>query len=164
MSSFKAFSTENLNIELMGENFFRAILVLQPYWKIMTYWLTSSNIMLHWQQNSTSKLIYFWDWLLEMFNLSIDYRRGLEWFHLYHSNFLNFLEWTATKVSETVFYLYRKCLCLQILIFIDIQNYHFRKVSSSFQITPKYFHNLLCQLIKIKRYGLSHELLSGQET
>lgn len=137
MSSFKFFSTENINVELMGGSFFRAILILQPYWKTMIYlkdyWLTSSNIMLHWQQNSILKSIDSWDWPLEMFNLSIDYRTWLEFFH-FHSKCLNFLEWIATKVSEPQFYLYCKSLCLQIQIFIDIQNYHFRKCHHLFKL------------------------------
>lgn len=96
MSSFKVFSVGNLNVELIGESFYRATLILQPFWKIMTYWLTSSNIH-HWQQNSTSKSLHSWDWLLEMFSLSIDYRKELELFNLHHSKYLHFLEWTATK-------------------------------------------------------------------
>lgn len=113
---------ENLNIELMGKA------TIELFWFCNhneRSWLTDlpSLMLCHSDsRKALSKSIYFWDWPLEMSNLFIDYRRGLKWFYLYHSKYLNLLEWTGTKVSE------RNLFILEMPMLTDIDIYRHTKL------------------------------------
>lgn len=139
--------------------FLWAVLVLQPYWYIVNYRLTLSNIMPQWQQKSTFNVTVL-PWLTSGDVYSVHWLvKGVRIipFLSYKVFKLAEMSWDHSAWNKILFILGRP-------VFTDVDICRDTKLPLQTSVimflndTYK-FQNLLCHLIKIKHYGISWNIV-----